>query len=86
MIFRASAASVQLQNVCQKPMVWHLETLKYSYQREEPKAFVELFTYIRVHFSNILTHIVLFRRNSVQRYDQDRWKNLDIKGNTFKEI
>ena len=42
-------------------MVWHVETLKYSHQPEEPKALVELFTYIRVQVVNILTHIDIFR-------------------------
>ena len=64
----------------------HLETLKYSPQLEEPKALVEFFTYIRVQVVNIYTHMVIVRRNTVQRYDKNRWKYLEIKGNIFKEI
>ena len=57
-------------------MVWHVETLKYSHECEERQVLVELFTYIMVQAVNILTHIVIFRRNTVQRYDQNYWENL----------
>ena len=46
---------------------------------------VELFTYIRVQVDSILTYIVIFRRNTVQRYDRNRWKNLEIKEIYFRK-
>ena len=40
--FRASAASEVRVKVCHKPTVWHIGTLKYSHQPEEPEVFIEL--------------------------------------------
>ena len=37
--FRASTASEGRVKVCQKPTVWHMVTLKYSHQPEEPEVF-----------------------------------------------
>ena len=39
---RASAASEIRVKVCQKPTVWHIRTLKYSHQPEEPEVFILL--------------------------------------------
>ena len=40
--FRASAASELRVQVCHKPTVWHIRTLKYSHQPEEPEVFILL--------------------------------------------
>ena len=40
--FLASAASESRVKVCQKPKVWHIRTLKYSHQPEEPEVFILL--------------------------------------------
>ena len=40
--FRASAASEIRVKVCHKPTVWHIRTLKYSHQPEEPEVFILL--------------------------------------------
>ena len=40
--FRASAASVGRLQVCDKLTVWHMGTLKYSNQPEEPEVFIDL--------------------------------------------
>ena len=40
--FRASTASELRGKVCQNPTVWHMWTLKYSHQPEEPEVFIEL--------------------------------------------
>ena len=40
--FLASAASELRVKVCHKPTVWHMGTLKYSHQPEEPEVFIEL--------------------------------------------
>ena len=39
---RASAASELRVKVCHKPTVWHIRTLKYSHQPEEPDVFIIL--------------------------------------------
>ena len=40
--FRASAASARRVQVCHKPTVWHIRTLKYWQQPEEPEVFILL--------------------------------------------
>ena len=42
--FRASMASEGRGEVCHNPTVWHMGTLKYSHQLEEPKVFILLRT------------------------------------------
>ena len=37
--FRASTAGEGRVKVCHKPTVWHMVTLKYSHQPEEPEVF-----------------------------------------------
>ena len=53
--FRASAASEGRVKVCHKPTVWHIGTLKYSLQPEEPQVFIELRTDKSLHFINNFT-------------------------------
>ena len=53
--FRASAASEVRVKVCHKPTVWHMGTLKYSNQPEEPEAFIELPTDKSLQFINSFT-------------------------------
>ena len=53
--FRASAASEGRVNVCHNPTVWHIGTLKYSHQPEEPAVFIELRTDKSLQFINIFT-------------------------------
>ena len=53
--FRASAASEIRVNVCHKPTVWHMRTLKYSHQPEEPEVFVLLPTDKCLRFMNSFT-------------------------------
>ena len=40
--FRASTASERRVMVCHKPTVWHIRTLKYWQQPEEPEVFILL--------------------------------------------
>ena len=40
--FRASTASERRVKVCHIPMVWHIRTLNYSHQPEEPEVFILL--------------------------------------------
>ena len=40
--YRASAATEIRVNVCHKPTVWHIRTLKYSHQPEEPEVIILL--------------------------------------------
>ena len=40
--FRASTASEGREEVCHNPTVWHMGTLKYSHQPEEPEVFILL--------------------------------------------
>ena len=40
--FRASTASEGRVEVCHNPTVWHMGTLKYSHQPEDPEGFIEL--------------------------------------------
>ena len=53
--FRASAASEVCVQVCHKPTVWHIGTLKYSHQPEEPEVFIELPTDKSLQFINSFT-------------------------------
>ena len=53
--FRASAASEGRVIVCHKPTVWHIGTLKYSHQPEEPEVFVLLPTDKCLRFMNSFT-------------------------------
>ena len=52
---RASAASEGRVQVCHKPTVWHMGTLKYSQQTEEPEVFIELPTDKSIQFINSFT-------------------------------
>ena len=72
--------------MCHALMVWHIETLKYWHQLEEPKASIKLFTNIRVQKINIFTQKIIFRRNTVHRNDQNSWERLEIKRNIRREI
>ena len=53
--FRASAASEIRVKVCHKPTVWHIRTLKYSHQPEEPEVLVLLPTDKCLRFVNSFT-------------------------------
>ena len=53
--FRASAASEIRVKVCHKPTVWHIRTLKYSHQPEEPEVLIELRTDESLQFINSFT-------------------------------
>ena len=53
--FRASTASEGRVKVCQKTTFWHIGTLKYSHQPEEPEVFIELRTDKSLQFINIFT-------------------------------
>ena len=52
---RASAASGRRVMVCHKPTVWHIRTLKYLHQPEEPEVFNELPTDKSLQFINSYT-------------------------------
>ena len=64
--FRASTASEGRVNVCHNPTVWHMGTLKYSHQPEEPEVFILLPTDKSLEFINGFTYIVLFPHSKVQ--------------------
>ena len=53
--FRASAASELRVKVCHKPTVWHIRTLKYSHQPEEPEVFILVPTDKCLQFMNSFT-------------------------------
>ena len=53
--FRASAESEGRVQVCHKPTVWHMGTLNYSHQPEEPEVFIELPTDKSFHLTNCFT-------------------------------
>ena len=53
--FQASAASEGRVQVCHKLTVWHIGTLKYSHQPEEPEVFIELRTDKSLQFTNSFT-------------------------------
>ena len=64
--FRARAASEGRVNVCHNPTVWHIGTLKYSHQPEDPEVFILLHTDKSFQFINSFTKIVLFPHSKVQ--------------------
>ena len=49
---RASTASEGRGKVCHNPTVWHMGTLKYSHQPEEPEVFILLPTDRSLQFMN----------------------------------
>ena len=51
-----------------------------------PEAFIELLTEQSLHVINRFTQIAIVRRSTMQRVDQNRWKNLEITGNMCEEI
>ena len=53
--FRASMASEGRGEVCHKPTVWHIRTLKYSHQPEEPEVINLLPTDKCLQFMNSFT-------------------------------
>ena len=53
--FRASTASEGRVKVCHNPTVWHMGTLKYSHQPEDPEVFILLPTDKCLHFINSFT-------------------------------
>ena len=53
--FRASMESEGRGEVCHKPTVWHIRTLKYSHQPEEPEVFIELRSDKSLQFTNSFT-------------------------------
>ena len=65
--FRESTASEARVKVCHKPTDWHIRTLKYSNQHEEPEVFKELPTDKSLQFFNSFTRIVIFSHSTVQR-------------------
>ena len=64
--FRASTASEGRVKVCHNPTVWHIGTLKYSHQTEDPEGFIELPTDTSFEFINGFTYIVLVPHSKVQ--------------------
>ena len=50
--FRASTASEVRVKVCHNPTDWHMGTLKYSHQPEDPEGFIELPTDKSLQFVN----------------------------------
>ena len=53
--FRASTASEGRGEMCHNPTVWHIGTLKYTHQPEEPQVFIELRTDESLQFINNFT-------------------------------
>ena len=53
--FRASATSEGREKMCHKPTVWHIRTLKYWQQPEEPEIFILLPTDKGLQFINSFT-------------------------------
>ena len=53
--FRASTASDGRGKICHKATVWHIGTLKYSHQPEEPEVLNELPTDKSLQFINSFT-------------------------------
>ena len=64
--FRASAASEIRVKVCHNPTVWHIWTLKYLHQPEEPEVFILLPTDKCLQFMNSFIQIVLLPHSLVQ--------------------
>ena len=53
--FRASTACEVRVKVCHNPTVWHMVTLKYSHQPEDPEVFILLPTDESLEFINSFT-------------------------------
>ena len=53
--FQAITASEGRGYVCQNPTDWHIGTLRYSHQTEEPEVFIELPTDNSLQFVNSFT-------------------------------
>ena len=53
--FRASTASERRVKVCHNPTVWHMGTLNYSHQPEEPEVCIPLPTDKILQFINSFT-------------------------------
>ena len=53
--FQANTASEARVKVCHKPTDWHIGTLKYSHQPEEPEVFILLLTDKSLQFINCFT-------------------------------
>ena len=53
--FRASTATEGCGEVSHNPTVWHMRTLKYSHQPEEPEVFILLPTDKCIQFMNSFT-------------------------------
>ena len=53
--FRVSMAGEGRGEVCHNPMVWHMGTLKYLHQPEEPEVFILLPTDKCLQFTNSFT-------------------------------
>ena len=53
--FRASTVSEGREMVCHNPTVWHMGTLNYSHQHEEPEVYIELPTGKILQFINSFT-------------------------------
>ena len=53
--FRASKASERREKVCHNPTVWHMGTLNYSRQPEEPEVCILLPTDKTLQFINSFT-------------------------------
>ena len=70
--FRAITASEGCVKVCHKPSVWHIGTLTYSHQPEEPEVFIELPTVKSLQFINSFTEIVIFPHSTVDREVRNR--------------
>ena len=84
--FRASETSEGRVIVCHKPTVWHMGTLKYSYQPEEPEVFVLVPTDKSLQFINSFTYIVIFQHSTVQSDIRIGWQYYVITGNIWKAI
>ena len=64
--FRARKACEGRVKVCHNPTVWHMGTLKYSHQPEDPDVFILLPTDKGFQFISSFTKIVLFPHSKVQ--------------------
>ena len=64
--FRASMESEGRGEVCHIPTAWHMVTLKYLHQPEEPEVFILLPTDKCLQFMNSFTYVVLFLHTTVQ--------------------
>ena len=84
--FRASTASEVRVKECLNPTVWHMGTLKYSHQPEDPEVFIPLPTGKCFQFINSFTYIVLFPHSKVQCDVRNVWQNWVITRNICKAI